>query len=281
MNHRGALLVLATPLGNLEDMTFRGVRVLKEAGLVAAEDTRRTKKLFNHYGIVSPLISYREQNHFKALPRIIDCLNSGRNVALVSDAGTPGVSDPGSKLVEAALESGFYVSPIPGPSAVSTVLSVSGFSADHFLFVGFLPAKRSARLAKLREIKEQTATLVLYEAPHRLLSSLEDTADILGDREAVIGREMTKINEEFLRGRLLEIHAAITGRAEPVKGELTVLIKGMSEENRPEMDLDDLKTLICRDGRSIKDIVSDYSGMTSLSRSELYRFVLEARNDCG
>jgi 16S rRNA (cytidine1402-2'-O)-methyltransferase len=223
----GTLYVVATPIGNLEDITVRALRVLKEVDLIACEDTRHTRSLLTRYAIGTPTTSYHEHNERERAAELLERLGAGGRVALVSDAGTPGVSDPGYRLVAGAAERGIPVVPIPGPSAAVAALSVSGLPTDSFLFVGFLPPKRSARRARLEELVSARATLVLYEAPHRIAATLADALDVLGDREAVVGREMTKIHEEFVRGRLSR--ALETLDPSRRRGEFVLVIRGAAD----------------------------------------------------
>ena len=281
MTATGTLYMVATPLGNMEDMTFRAVRVLEEASLIAAEDTRRTRKILNRHGLSTRLISYREQNHKKAMPQILAELKEGHNVALVTDAGTPGVSDPGRELVRDARKIGVRVIPIPGPSAVAAAMSVAGLPADSYVFAGFLPSKQKARRDALVELKEVEKTLVFFEAPHRLAETLRDAADILGDREAVICREMTKLNEEYTPGGLTELAAEANAGNAQVKGEITLVVAGAEPPDRPMLGPDELTKLVTGDDRPVREIVAELAGMTSLSRSELYKLVLEATDRDG
>ncbi|HWZ56148.1 MAG TPA: 16S rRNA (cytidine(1402)-2'-O)-methyltransferase [Verrucomicrobiae bacterium] len=218
----GCLYLVATPIGNLEDITVRAIRVLKEADLVACEDTRQTQKLLQHYGIHKELVSYHAHNELTRAPELVIQLEEGAQVALVSDAGTPVVSDPGHRLVVLSLRHHIPVVPIPGPSAFVAALAASGMPTEEFLFVGFLPSRAGARRKKLDELKSEPRALVLYEAPHRLADTLADAAEILGSRHAVVAREITKIHEEFLRGSLGELRDAARQR-EP-RGEITLLI---------------------------------------------------------
>ena len=268
--------MVATPLGNLEDLTLRALRILKGAAIIAAEDTRRTVKLLARYEIGVKLISYREQNHHKVLPMLLEALESGGDVALVTDAGTPGVSDPGSLLVREAAARGISVTPLPGPSAVAAALSVCGFSADRFLFEGFPPAKKNARREVLEDLKDRRITLVFFEAPHRLAESLADMAEILGDRQAVLCREMTKINEEYRRGGLKEL-AEAAGRGESSRGEITLVVEGASAGVKKMLSREELTALIEGDRRPVKEIASELAGMTRLTRSEVYSLILEVR----
>jgi 16S rRNA (cytidine1402-2'-O)-methyltransferase len=218
----GCLYLVATPIGNLEDITLRALRVLKEADLIACEDTRQTQKLLQHYAIHKELVSYHAHNELTRAPELVIQLEEGAQVALVSDAGTPVVSDPGYRLVAQCLRHHIPVVPIPGPSAFVAALAASGMPTEEFLFVGFLPSRAGARRKKLDALKAEPRALVLYEAPHRLAETLSDAADILGSRQAVVAREVTKIHEEFLRGSLAELRDAARKRAP--RGEITLLI---------------------------------------------------------
>jgi 16S rRNA (cytidine1402-2'-O)-methyltransferase len=223
----GCLYLVATPIGNLEDITLRAIRVLKEADLIACEDTRQTQKLLQHYAIHKGMISYHAHNELTRAPELVIQLEQGAQVALVSDAGTPVVSDPGHRLVVLCLRHHIPVVPIPGPSAFVAALAASGLPSDEFLFVGFLPSRAGARRKKLDALKDEPRALVLYEAPHRLADTLSDAAEILGSRHAVVAREVTKIHEEFLRGTLAELRDAAKERAP--RGEITLMI-GPPEE---------------------------------------------------
>jgi 16S rRNA (cytidine1402-2'-O)-methyltransferase len=218
----GCLYLVATPIGNLEDITLRAIRVLKEADLIACEDTRQTKKLLQHYAIHKEMVSYHEHNELTRAPELVIQLEQGAQVALVSDAGTPVVSDPGHRLVVLCLRHHIPVVPIPGPSAFVAALAASGLPTDEFLFVGFLPSRVGARRKKLDALKSEPRALVMYEAPHRLADTLSDAAEILGTRQAVVAREVTKIHEEFLRGTLAELRDAARERAP--RGEITLMI---------------------------------------------------------
>lgn len=218
----GCLYLVATPIGNLEDITLRALRILKEADLIACEDTRQTQKLLQHYGIRKELVSYHAHNELTRAPELIIELEQGAKAALVSDAGTPVVSDPGHRLVTLCLRHHIPVVPIPGPSAFVAALAASGLPTEEFLFVGFLPSRAGARRKVLDGLKSEPRTLVLYEAPHRLVDTLSDSTDILGPRPGVVAREITKIHEEFLRGNLNELRDA--ARERPPRGEITLLI---------------------------------------------------------
>lgn len=218
----GCLYLVATPIGNLEDITLRAIRVLKEADLIACEDTRQTQKLLQHYGIHKEMTSYHAHNELTRAAELVIKLEQGSRVALVSDAGTPVISDPGHHLVTLCLRHHIPVIPIPGPSAVVAALAASGLPTEEFLFVGFLPSRAGARRKALENLKSEPRTLVLYEAPHRLVETLADAAAVMGPRQAVVAREITKIHEEFLRGNLTELCEATQKRAP--RGEITLLI---------------------------------------------------------
>ena len=218
----GCLYLVATPIGNLEDITLRAVRILKEADLIACEDTRQTQKLLQHYGIRKEMVSYHEHNELTRSPELVIELEQGAKIALVSDAGTPGISDPGYRLVILCLRHHISVVPIPGPSALVAALAASGLPADEFLFVGFLPPRSGARRKALDALKAESRTLIFYEAPHRVVETLADASDVLGTRPAVIAREITKMHEEFLRGPLPELLE--TARKRPLRGEITLLV---------------------------------------------------------
>lgn len=219
----GTLYLVATPIGNLEDITLRALRILSEVGLIAAEDTRQTRKLLNHYGIPTHAISYHEFNKLSRIDVILEKLAEG-DVALVSDAGTPGLNDPGYELVREVLATGFKVSPLPGPSAPLAALVSSGLPTDAFLYLGYLPRKTSERRQRIKGVAGQTCTLVFLEAPHRIMEALEDLQSILGDRQAAAARELTKLHEEIVRGSLTDIHAHFD--VSPPRGEFTLVIAG-------------------------------------------------------
>jgi 16S rRNA (cytidine1402-2'-O)-methyltransferase len=219
----GTLFLVSTPIGNLEDITLRALRILREeVSAIACEDTRQTAKLLEHFSIRRPLISYHEHNEETRAAELLEMLKNGESVALVSDAGTPLVSDPGYRVVRAAIEHGFPVVPIPGASAALAALAASGLPPDQFRFVGFLPARSAARRRMLEGLAEEKATIVAYESPHRILESLADIADVLGDRPLVLAREVTKLHEEFLRGTAQFIRHQLETRG-AVRGEITVV----------------------------------------------------------
>ena len=231
---KGTLYIVSTPIGNREDITLRALRILKEVDLIAAEDTRHTGLLLRHFGIQTPLTSYFEGNELRKKEFILSKLRQGVRVALVSDAGTPGISDPGFRLIQTAAENRIAVVPVPGPSAVIVALSVSGLPTDAFLFKGFLPHKSKKRKDWLKQLEGVRETLIFYESPHRLSETLNDIFEILGDREMVLTRELTKVYEEVLRGRVSEIRNQIVER--PPKGEITLVIAGKKRQKKQLRD---------------------------------------------
>lgn len=220
----GTLYVVSTPIGNLEDITLRALRVLSEAAIVAAEDTRHTQKLLTHYKIHTKLTSYHDHNKEEKAEVLVQHLKQGSSVALVADAGTPGISDPGYFLINRCIQAGISVVPIPGASAFLAALSVSGLPTDSFIFEGFLPRKKVARIKRLEALKAEPRTLIFYESPHRLTVCLSDLLKILGDRRVVIARELTKAFEEIRRGRLSKIIPELSGRS--IRGEITLVVEG-------------------------------------------------------
>ncbi len=273
-----AVYLVATPIGNLEDITLRALRTLRECDLIACEDTRHTRKLLNRYEIQKPLISCHEHNEHERANQIVERVQSGQAVAIVSDAGLPGISDPGYRVVQAAIAAGVRVIPIPGPSAVDTAVVASGLPTDAFLYLGFLPAKAGQRIKALEALAAEKPTLVFYEAPHRLLRTLEDAQSALGDRQAVVARELTKTHEEFLRGTLLEIHADLAGR-ESVRGEIVLLIAGTGDD--PTVDLEIPLTArvqqLVDQGSSPMDAVKTAAKEYGVSKREAYSLVEEGK----
>jgi len=220
----GILYVVATPIGNLEDVSERALRTLREVDLIAAEDTRRTSKLLAHYAIEKSLTSYHDAAERRKAPALVEELLGGKSIALVSDAGTPLISDPGYRLVRAALDAGISVVPIPGASAATALVSVSGLATDRFVFEGFLPQREGRRRRRLEALRSEQRTIVLYESPHHIERTLGEIAEILGDREIVVGREITKVFEEIVRGTVSSVGAVIA--AKPPRGEYTIVIAG-------------------------------------------------------
>ncbi len=267
----GTLYVLATPIGNLGDLSPRAAEVLRAVGAVAAEDTRRTLKLFAHLGVPAPeLLSLPAFDERGRVARIVDRLRAGDSVALCTDAGTPGVSDPGAALVAAAWEAGARVVPIPGPSAALGALSASGFPADRFLFVGFLPRKGGARAEALRSLAAAACTVVLYEAGNRTAATLGDLAAALGDREALVGRELTKLHEELARGRLSALAARFAGE---VRGEVTIVISGEGAVAPAEAPAEPLEAELARRiaaGEPPSAVAREVARARGLKRSDVY-----------
>ena len=220
----GTLYVVATPIGNLEDVSARALRILREVDRVAAEDTRRTAQLLRHFGISTPLTSYYDAVEARKAPALVEELLSGKNLALVSDAGTPLLSDPGYRLVRAAVDAGIDVVPIPGPSAITAILSVSGLAVDRFVFEGFLPARPGRRRRRLESLRDDTRTVVLFESPHHVERTLGEIEEILGDRDVVVGRELTKTFEEIVRGKVSDVRRQVAEKGP--RGEYTIAIAG-------------------------------------------------------
>ena len=262
------LYVVATPIGNLEDISLRALRVLREVRLIAAEDTRKTRRLLTAYDIKTPMTSYYEHNKLTKLDYILDCLKEG-DVALVSEAGMPGISDPGYELVVAASQRDIPVVPVPGPSAVITALAVSGLPTDRFTCIGFLPHKANARRRALEAVANETGTIIAMEAPHRLLAALNDILLTLGDRRIAVGRELTKLHEEVFRGT---VSGAIKHFTEP-RGEFTLVIEGKGKKDKPELTEDVARRLhqMYLAGVTTKEAIAKVAGETGLSRKELYQ----------
>ncbi len=278
-SHRGRLYVVATPLGNLGDITIRALDILKQVRLIACEDTRRTAKLLNHYQIANRLVSYHEFNEKTRTPQILDTLNDGHDVALVSDAGTPMVSDPGWYMIRRCAEAGISVVPVPGPSALSAALSVTHLPVERFVFAGFPPSRATARRKLLAEMATGALSVVFYEAPHRIIKLVDDLLAIWGDRDCVFCRELTKLHEEILRCRLSELAAALKSR-ESVKGEITLVVAGASEtaETTDSVGEEDLATMyreLRERGISGKDVLREMMRRTGLPRNRLYGIILD------
>jgi 16S rRNA (cytidine1402-2'-O)-methyltransferase len=282
---KGILYLCATPIGNLEDITLRALRVLREVDLIAAEDTRHTRKLLSHYDIHTRLTSYHKFNQVKKGETLLELLESGKSVALVSDAGLPGVSDPGAELVAGALEKGLRVVPVPGPSAGITALVVSGLPTDAFVFAGFLPAAKKARRQKLVELRSQKKTLIFYESPHRLRGTLADLQEILGARPAAVARELTKKYEEMIRGSLQDILKHFQDK-EP-RGEFTLVVAGateaqaagvedLAEGKEPALSLCPAAhvALLEAGGVARKEAIRQAARLRGLSRREVYHAVV-------
>lgn len=277
---KGKLYLVATPIGNLEDITLRTIRVLKEVDLIAAEDTRHTLRLLNHLEITKPLISYYKQNEKNKSEILIKKLLEGQNIAIVSDAGTPCISDPGEEIVKEAIENEIEIIPIPGACAFVNALIASGLSSKEFTFIGFLSAIKKEKKEKLEELKYETKTLILYEAPHKLKGTLEVILEILGDRNIVLAREITKIHEEFIRDKVSNILEKI----EEIRGEFVILIEG-SKESRNDFELVALnnKTLeehydfYLKQGLDKKDIIKKIAKDRDVNKNEIYQYFLNKK----
>jgi len=270
----GALYVVATPIGNLEDITLRALRILKEVDLIAAEDTRHTRKLLTHFGITTPTISYYKEKEYKRAADIIKKLHEGQNIALVSDAGTPGISDPGSVLVQKALNANIKVEPIPGPSSLAAALSVSGITENSFVFLGFAPSRKKQRQELLISLVQEKRAMVFFEAPHRLQSFLKDCLNLLGDRNIFWCRELTKIHEELVRKPLSLFLQDMQTRK--VKGESVLIIAGAEEEEIPDKKIAELISAYKKTGKyTLKDAVMKITREHKVSRSQVYRQALK------
>jgi 16S rRNA (cytidine1402-2'-O)-methyltransferase len=268
----GRLYIVSTPIGNLEDITYRAVRVLKEADWIACEDTRTTRRLLDHYGIQTRLLSYHEHNETERTEDLIERLQQGKTGALVSDAGTPLVSDPGYRVVRAAVQAGIRVEALPGPSALLAGLVVSGLPTDQFHFGGFLPAKQGQRTRLLETLRDEAATLVFYEAPHRILESLDDIAATLGDREIVVARELTKMYEEVLRGTAAEIRAVLAAR-DAIRGEFVVLIAKASEPVHDATPPEEAVALLVSAGVDRMEAIKTVARQRGLAKRDVYKLV--------
>ncbi len=272
---KGALYIIATPIGNLEDITLRALRILREVDLIAAEDTRHSRKLLSHFGISKPLTSYFDHNKNIKGALILEKLREGMSVALISDAGTPSISDPGYQLIRDAWSSGVDVVPIPGPCAAVAALSASGLPLDSFVFEGFLPNRSGKRREKLLRLKDEGRVLIFYEAPVRILATLLDVLEILGDRDAVLAREVTKIHEEFLRGKVSEILDTMEARM--IKGEIVLMIAPSPPDEKRNGDMVEilLSRYILEEGMSVKDAVKRVVQESGEAKSGVYRQALK------
>ncbi|HAG49995.1 MAG: 16S rRNA (cytidine(1402)-2'-O)-methyltransferase [Deltaproteobacteria bacterium GWC2_42_51] len=271
------LYVVATPIGNLEDITLRALRILKDVDIIAAEDTRHTRKLLQHYGIGTQLTSYFEHNELKKARWLVEQLKQGKDIALVSDAGTPGISDPGYRLIKMALENSISVIPIPGPSAIISALSVAGLPTDSFCFEGFTPSKTGERIKFLSSLKGIKKTIVLHESPKRLLTTLTDIHTTLGDVDMVIAREITKLHEEIIRGKVSAVLNDL--RKREIKGEVTILLNPRSlEAEKQEISLtDEIKKLQKELGLPIKEIAKIIAEQRGIPKREVYKEALKLK----
>ena len=279
----GTLYLCATPIGNLDDLSFRAVAILKTVSLIAAEDTRHTRKLTSRFDIHCPLTSYHEHNKVRKGPELLAKLQAGQDVALVSDAGMPGISDPGEDLVRLAVQAGITVTPIPGPCAAVTALTASALPTGSFVFAGFLPKQASARRERLTALRDYPETLIFYESPHQLLRTLEELQTILGDRQAVIGRELTKLHEEFCRGQLSDLAAGF--RQQAPRGEFVVMVNGrdetmaMPEPAATQISDEGIRQEIARRiaaGANKKDAIRMTASQWGLSRRRVYQLALDS-----
>ena len=275
----GTLYLVATPIGNLEDITLRALRVLKEVDTVACEDTRHTRVLMDHYGINVKLTSYHEHNERERAATLISLLEEGRSIAIVSDAGTPAISDPGFRMARLAAERGVRVVPVPGPTAFVAALVASGLPTDEFFFGGFLPARSTQRRARLTDVRAISSTLVFYETPHRVAESLQDAREILGEREAVVARELTKMHEEIVRGRLSELSAHFNA-TDAARGEMVIVIdrKVLEEAGKDaEEDIAARVAALETEGLDARAALKRVAREMGLSRSEAYRRLTVSR----
>jgi 16S rRNA (cytidine1402-2'-O)-methyltransferase len=276
----GQLYVVATPIGNMEDITVRALNVFGRADLIAAEDTRRTGKLLKHHHIKCRLMSYHEHNEKERTPLLIEKIKSGLSIALVSNAGTPTVSDPGYILLQKALENNIQVVPVPGPSAVLAALSISGLPTDSFIFIGFCAKKKTKRLKQLQALAHETRTLIFYESPGRIVTFMSEIKKVLGDRHVVLCREMTKLHEEFLRGCLSEVIETLSGRP-AVKGECTLLVKGFEENISVSQDIVRAELIQALDKKKEKlsQVCRILAQKYGLSKNDVYEQALKLKSE--
>jgi 16S rRNA (cytidine1402-2'-O)-methyltransferase len=285
LDEKGTLYLVATPIGNLEDITLRALRVLKEVDIIAAEDTRRTLKLLNHYEIKKTLVSYYEHNKIEKGDYLINRLLEGDNIALVSDAGTPGISDPGEDIVKLALENGIRITMVPGPVAAITGLVLSGFSTGRFVFEGFLPTNKRVRKERVLSLKNEVRAIILYEAPHKLIYTLKDLCDILGNRKIALARELTKMYEQVVRCTLEEAIEKYT--VEVPRGEFVLIIEGMDEKLLMESELREWDKISLKEHLDIylmqgmvkKDAMKKVAVDRRISRREVYNSLLELESE--
>ena len=279
----GILYICGTPIGNLEDITLRALKILKEVNLIAAEDTRHTLKLLNHYQINTKITSYYEYNKFKKAPYLVEILKNGQDIALVSDAGMPGISDPGYVLIDLALKDNIKIIPVPGVSALITALVVSGLPTDKFVFEGFLPRKIKERKRCFKSIENEERTIIFYEAPHRLKRALKDMLEILGDRRVVLARELTKMYEEIIRGKLSQILSKIGSKE--IKGEITLIVQGgiKKKENdsmvflKNECIMQEYLKKLKNQGYSNKDITKIAQEKLNIPKNLIYKKLLQMK----
>jgi 16S rRNA (cytidine1402-2'-O)-methyltransferase len=276
----GTLYLVATPIGNLADITHRALQILNDVDLIACEDTRHTNKLLNHYGITTKTISYHEHNEQQRATHLIEKLKEGTDIAVVSDAGTPSISDPGFRLVRAAIENDINVVPVPGPSALISALIAAGLPTDEFFFAGFLPSRPNARRARLTELQSVPGTLIFYEAPHRLATTLKDALEVLGEREAVVARELTKLHEEIRRGRLSQLAADYADQKNDIRGEIVLLIDRdvIGVASKPVISIAALVDQFEAEGLDHRAALKKAARELGLSRAEAYRQLIVLKN---
>ncbi len=273
-----ALYLVSTPIGNLEDITLRAISVMKSVDLIACEDTRHTGRLLNHFGISKPTVSYHEHNEQARADELVQRMLEGKSIAIVTDAGTPGISDPAYRIVLAAIENGITVVPIPGAVALVAGLVASGLPTDSFLFAGFLPAKKMARRTRLEELKAERATLVFYEAPHRIRETLFDALEVLGDRQSSLARELTKLHEQFIRGKLSELVAHFD--THQPRGEMTLVIAGSGDDNLPPVETGSISQQVERlmlGGLSRNDAIKQAAKSRGMTKRDAYQLMLEEK----
>ena len=266
----GELYIVATPIGNLEDITLRAIKILKEVDLIAAEDTRHTLKLLNHLGITKTMISYHRHNEEIRTENLIKQLRTGKKIALVSDAGTPGICDPGEEIIKECIKENIKIIPIPGACAMINALVISGISTKEFTFIGFLPLNKKNRKEKLEEIKKANKTIILYEAPHKLKNTLKDLSSILDDRKIALVRELTKIHEEIIRGTASDLQDNV----EDIKGEIVLIIEGSKTkeiQNQENMTLEEHYHFYEKQGIEKKEIIKRIAKDRNVSKNEIYK----------
>ena len=275
---KGALYIVATPIGNQEDITLRALKILQDVDLIAAEDTRKSGKFLSHHRIKNRLVSYHEHNEKKRAPELLGKLLDGTSIALVSNAGTPCVSDPGYRLVAAAIANKISVVPVPGPSAATAAMSASGLPTDSFVFIGFSPKKKSKRMKFLAELAVEPRALIFYESPRRIMAFLEEVVSQIGDRPAALAREMTKLHEEFIRGSVSEILETMKARPE-IKGECTLLVAGRQEEEAvgPAVVKAEIKTALEKQASGLSEIARTIAKKYGLAKNDVYEMALKVR----
>jgi len=264
----GILYIVSTPIGNLEDITLRALKILKEVDFIAVEDTRHSLKLLNYYSISKPLISYWSEKEKIKAEQIIERIKSGQSCALISDAGTPGISDPGAVLIRRAIEEGISLTPIPGPSALIAALSVSGLPAEEFVFIGFLPPKDAERRKKLKELAVESRTMIFYEAPHRILETLSDTIEVFGERRAAVVKEITKLFEDIIRGTLSDILEVLEGKK--IAGEFVIIVAGREKQDTSVDEALKEVRILMKKGMGRKEAAKTVAEQYGLSKKELY-----------